>query len=462
MNAWRLLLGVAVTGLALLVNWPGVTVQHIAHGRFKDVSVYAPRGEIRQFVLMLSAEDGWTEKMAAAALALTARGAMVAGIDTPQFLADLDLDAAECVLPDGDLENLAHYLQAYYRLPAYHAPLLTGLASGASLAYAVAAQAPKDVFAGLMTAGFCADLQPTMRLCEAGSLHYDVGKDGQVLRLHPAGKLPLPWISLHGNYGSTCSPASSNLFAAAVAGTRLVMFNNAEDAYPSTEIWCKQYGVIPSLASPAQQGLAPPAELSDLPIVEIPATGAGEMFAVLISGDGGWAGLDKQVAAALAQSGIPVVGVDSLRYFWREHTPDDIATDLGRIMHHYAAHWRRPKALLIGYSQGADVMPFAVARLPAATRAMIPLQVLLGLGERAQFAFHLSNWVHSSAEGLPIAPELEKLDVRTLCIYGEDDADSLCPRLGNSTLQAMRVPGGHHFNGDYRGLAKTILAAAAA
>lgn len=78
-------------------------------------------------------------------------------------------------------------------------------------------------------------------------------------------------------------------------------------------------------AQRAAQAAAPaaPAAVSDLPVIEVaaqPGT-SSELFAVLLSGDGGWAGLDKEVAAALSKSGVPVVGVDSLRYFWTPRTP---------------------------------------------------------------------------------------------------------------------------------------------
>ena len=39
-------------------------------------------------------------------------------------------------------------------------------------------------------------------------------------------------------------------------------------------------------------------------------------FALLLTGDGGWAGLDQELAARLAASGVPTVGLNSLKYFW--------------------------------------------------------------------------------------------------------------------------------------------------
>jgi len=38
------------------------------------------------------------------------------------------------------------------------------------------------------------------------------------------------------------------------------------------------------------------------------------------------------------------------------------------MIRYYLAHLAKKRVLLIGYSQGADVLPFAVNRLPAATR----------------------------------------------------------------------------------------------
>ena len=109
----------------------------------------------------------------------------------------------------------------------------------------------------------------------------------------------------------------------------------------------------------AAQTAVPPtvsaAEFKDLPIIEVAAPGNGDTLVVLISGDGGWAGIDKELAAVLSKRGMPVVGLDSLRYFWRERTPDSTAADVDRLLRHYLAAWKKRAVVLIGYSQGADV-----------------------------------------------------------------------------------------------------------
>ena len=88
-------------------------------------------------------------------------------------------------------------------------------------------------------------------------------------------------------------------------------------SYSRDADWAPQFlEAYDRLAAKADAALPPPpASLADLPLVEVRAATAGPTFAVLLSGDGGWAGLDKKVAAALAEKGIDVVGVDSLALF---------------------------------------------------------------------------------------------------------------------------------------------------
>jgi type IV secretory pathway VirJ component len=88
---------------------------------------------------------------------------------------------------------------------------------------------------------------------------------------------------------------------------------------------------------------------------------------------------------------------------------------------------------------------------------------MLAPDERADFEFHLSNWVLNGTQGLPVRPEVQKLSIpAALCIYGDDDAESLCPHLQDvSRVRIVKLAGGHHFNGDYDAVAQAVVAAAA-
>jgi type IV secretory pathway VirJ component len=455
------LLAIPLLGLFAIVSRPAAA-ETLSHGRFKTVHVYRPAGEVQHVVLFLSGDGGWTRGLAGMAAAMVADGSMVIGIETPELFESLEADGAACVFPDGDLENLSHWVQAYYKLPTYFTPLLVGYSAGASLAYAVMAQAPPGLFAGAVSLSFCQDLDLKKPLCKGSSLRYTMRKDGEGARLAPS-KLTAPWIALHGTEDEVCPAAEARDFVAHSPSAQFVDLPDVGHNYVHPYRWLPQFRTAYSsiLSRQETQTLpAPPESLADIPIIEVPAVGTArsDLFAILISGDGGWAGLDKQVAAALSERGVPVAGVDSLRYFWTERTPDGVARDVERMLRYYAHHWDKQRALLIGYSQGADVLPFAVNRLPDTTRSRVALTALIGISQTASFEFHVTNWLGGGQDGLPTRVETDKLSAdNTICMYGSDDRDSLCPTIGAAHARVVPLSGGHHFGGDYRHLADLLI-----
>jgi type IV secretory pathway VirJ component len=160
----------------------------------------------------------------------------------------------------------------------------------------------------------------------------------------------------------------------------------------------------------------------------------------------------------LASRGVPVVGWDSLRYFWEAKNPDIAARDLARIIQHYSAFWQRPRVLLVGYSMGADALPFLLNRLPAEQRGRVASTSLLGLGSEAFFEFRVGQWLGAAEGGSPVEPEMRRLKgANVTCIFGSDESDSLCRTLPGDLAHRAELGGGHHFGGDYERLGELIL-----
>ena len=196
-----------------------------------------------------------------------------------------------------------------------------------------------------------------------------------------------------------------------------------------------------------------------LPLIDVPATaGASDTLVVFVSGDGGWAAIDKGISKVFAANGMPVVGLDSLKYFWTKRTPDEAARDLERIIDGGLARHGKSRLLLTGYSRGADVLPAMISRLSPAARARIRLIALLGASPRVEFEFHVADWLRSSSKGTPVKPEVDKLAAeRILCVAGEDDHDSLCPQLHGANTDVVILKGSHHFDRDYEKLGRIVL-----
>lgn len=204
--------------------------------------------------------------------------------------------------------------------------------------------------------------------------------------------------------------------------------------------------------------------LQDLPLTEVPASGTpAASMAVMLTGDGGYGATDKGIAGSLAEHGIPVVVLNSLHYFQKRRTPEAASADLERILRHYLPSWNRGRAILIGYSMGADVLPFMLNRLPPDLRARVPVLALLGLSAEAEFKFHLTDWLgtYHRKTALPVLPELEKLrGLRILCFYGYDDKDTVCNQLEAGLVTSFPIEGGHRFGKKYGPIADQILKAA--
>ncbi|HHO2162348.1 TPA: AcvB/VirJ family lysyl-phosphatidylglycerol hydrolase, partial [Aeromonas hydrophila] len=92
----------------------------------------------------------------------------------------------------------------------------------------------------------------------------------------------------------------------------------------------------------------------ELGLVELPVAQASSApMVVFMSGDGGWAALDKGLSAQLQQHGMPVVGWSSLTYYWKKKDPQQVTADLVRILDDYQSRWGRQRWLLVGFSFGA-------------------------------------------------------------------------------------------------------------
>jgi type IV secretory pathway VirJ component len=437
---------------------------HVSAGRFGTVNVYIPDGKPQSVAVFLSGDGGWELGVINMAHALTAMGAVVIGADIRHYLASLKSAAqrgnAPCQMLAADFEALSHQVQKEIGMSEYHVPVLVGYSSGATVVYAALVQSPPGTFAGALSLGFCADQDFSgAALCPGAGLHYTPNKQHELV-LEPASGLKQPWIAFQGQKDQVCSAPAVDTFAARIASAQVVKLPLVGHGFSVERNWMPQFrDAYTRLTVRVETPPERPADISDLPVQEVHATGTGNEFALLLTGDGGWAGLDQELAARLAAGGVPTVGLNSLKYFWTTRTPAQTTSDVARVLRHYLAAWGKQRVLLVGYSFGADVLPFVVNRLPADLRARVASVSLLGIDSHASFEISVADWVGSADGGPPTRPEVGALgDMPVLCIYGEGETDSICPSLPAAGVTRAQIGKGHHFSGDYQTLAERILA----
>ncbi len=195
-----------------------------------------------------------------------------------------------------------------------------------------------------------------------------------------------------------------------------------------------------------------------MPVVEVPAQDPLDTLSLFYSGDGGWRDLDRDVAEQMARHGYPVIGVDTLRYYWQRKSPERSASDLAALMKHYQETRGVKHFALIGYSFGANVLPAIYNRLPAATQDAVSSLILLAPERSVGFEIEVQGWLGKVNQEAPIGAELSRLPAaKVLCVYGvEEKAETGCtlPELSGQPLQ---LPGGHHYDQDYPALAKRLV-----
>ncbi|MEZ5564496.1 MAG: AcvB/VirJ family lysyl-phosphatidylglycerol hydrolase [Gammaproteobacteria bacterium] len=201
--------------------------------------------------------------------------------------------------------------------------------------------------------------------------------------------------------------------------------------------------------------------MSDLPLVSVvdPAARTTDSFAIFLSGDGGWADFDQTLARTFAAQGVPVVGWSTLNYFWSAKSPQQASSDLSRVIAHFSKAWGKSRVALVGYSFGANTLPLMVDDLSKEQQARIGAVVLISAGRYAQFEFSTLDWFNARKSGLPTLPAIVKLDpAKAMCIFGEEDRDSVCPAVPDGRAEKIRLPGGHHLRGAYADITDRVLA----
>lgn len=435
-------------------------------GRFGKVTLYYKSPHPSNVVLFVSGDGGWNLGVVDMARELSSLDSLVVGIDITHYLRGLEKSSEKCSYSAADFELLSKFVQKKLNFPKYVTPVLVGYSSGATLVYATLVQSPSNTFRGAISLGFCPDLPLIKPFCRGSGLEWESGPKGKGVSFLPATTLEVPWIALQGTIDQVCDPTATENYVRKVKGGEIVILPRVGHGFSVPKNWMPQFKqAFSRLLEKKEASLQPPTsidELKDLPLVEIPSgVSTGDIMAVYISGDGGWGVTDRGIGNFLAGQGIPVVGLNSLQYFWTRRTPDGAAKDLERIMRYYQALWKKDKVILIGYSQGADVVPFMINRLPEDLRSRVEFVVLLGPDRTVDFEFHLTDWLGDFTRNtsIPVLPEVRKLSgMKIFCFYARgDEGDTLCKDLSPNLARVVTLEGGHRIRGNYGPVAETIL-----
>ncbi len=405
-----------------------------------------PQGTEKGIVVLLSDADGWGGAEERMSDALTADGAVVVGVDLPDYYAELGEQKRDCLYLVSDIEELSRQIHRDREMVTYRPPLVAGIGAGGSLALAIAAQTPSSTIGATLAVDPEASIPLSKILCT-----------------------PAPKKSVDGgmSYGLTVGALPNAVDVVFTPEAATAGRNHVDDlrrTHPGIEVTAQDGASEAALLAASRSVLTASASAGsplDLPIIPIEAQPTRNTMAIIYSGDGGWRDIDQKLGAYLQEEGIPVVGVDALRYFWNEKTPEQTAADLSRIIASYRERWKVENVVLIGYSFGANILPATYRLLPKDDRDAVRLVSLLALSHQADFEIAVTGWLGYAGigkHGDPVDDLSDMEPAKIQCIYGVEEEDTACPDLSEMPgVDLQSRPGGHHFDGDYRALNRLIV-----
>jgi type IV secretory pathway VirJ component len=173
--------------------------------------------------------------------------------------------------------------------------------------------------------------------------------------------------------------------------------------------------------------------------------------AMILSGDGGWFSFEQAIANNLGTFGVPTIGIDTRKYFWNRKTPEKTASDMAELLNYYGREWGKKKFVLIGYSYGAELVPFIITLLPQQIKSGVMSAVLLSPAETTDFEVHISNMLDlgNRQNTYNVIEEIKKLEkINTICIFGQNEKSPMPGLLKSSSAKFVFIPGDHHYHGN--------------
>ncbi|MGN6603523.1 MAG: AcvB/VirJ family lysyl-phosphatidylglycerol hydrolase [Ginsengibacter sp.] len=197
----------------------------------------------------------------------------------------------------------------------------------------------------------------------------------------------------------------------------------------------------------------------DLPLKEWPAKTHDKPLILYLSGDGGLNKFSTSLCEKLNGHGFDVVAMDSRSYFWNKKTPEQTAADINSFFEKKLAGRSNQQVVMFGYSFGADVLPFIINRLPAATEQKVLVTFLMASSGSTDFEIHMADiFGGNTKRSMDVVSEINKMDdEKVVIISASDDKTLAVNRITLKRFTREVLPGGHHFDGDTDQIVKVVL-----
>ncbi len=142
-----------------------------------------------------------------------------------------------------------------------------------------------------------------------------------------------------------------------------------------------------------------------------------------------------------------MLGIDTKKYFWNRKTPEKTASDITRLLTYYGKEWNKSRFMIVGYSLGAEIVPFVFSRLPDELKSRVGSIVMLSPASNTDFEVHITDMLGlgNKRNTYDVIAEISAIKTRQIIIYGENEKTSVPDLLKSTQVEIVRIPGDHHY-----------------
>jgi len=178
-----------------------------------------------------------------------------------------------------------------------------------------------------------------------------------------------------------------------------------------------------------------------------------------ISGDGGWVSLDQGVSKILTNNGMPVIGLNSRKYFWNEKQPKQVAAEISVAIEFYMKRWERSSFIIVGYSFGACVAPFIVPELAPSLSESLKGVYCFSPDETGDFKVHISDLLNlSTVQKYNVLEQMKKIESwNPVCVFGDGENPDLQDHFSKEGIHVEVLHGAHHYDNNFQAVTDIIL-----
>lgn len=196
-----------------------------------------------------------------------------------------------------------------------------------------------------------------------------------------------------------------------------------------------------------------------LPIKEWTSLSHDKPLLFYISGDGGLNKFSVGLCQSLNDKGFDVIALDAKAYFNDKKTPEQTTLDIAGYLSKKLTGRANRKIALIGYSFGADVLPFILNRLPKNILDDVEVSFIMASSGSTDFEIHwLDMFGGNKKRSMDVVDEINKIpNQKIIIINGSDDNNLDMNRIHLKKYTLVVLPGGHHFDGDTKEIVGKII-----